>query len=410
MANQYDIQQSNIDRRRSLLDALTQQSLTPQKGQMAGQVYIGPGLLDALARPLAALAAGYGQQSLNTDELANTQARQQGLQTDLAGLMGKTGNDFSTAALGSENPLIQQIGEKSLLSAMAPKKPETFSLQTVAGPDGKPTLRSVGDYGTIKPPSDASIGAYEKPEFVGGEAVIPSQAKPGQIYGRDPAPRVNVQVQNTQEGARAKTLGQDEAKQIIAARQQQQSAQINFNMADRLEQLDQNGVLSGPTAKPAVFAGQIANGLGIQLSPDAQKTLANTENFNQTIGTTIAGMVLNSSAGRGFTDTDRTYVENSFPSLMQTPQGRKEALRFMKEASVRAVDQGRDTEARIQNGTFSTQDMTGGKMDKYRKSIQTPAIQAQAAPTIQAPKVGDSMGGYIFQGGDPSSPNSWRKQ
>lgn len=388
MANQYDIQQNSIDRRRSLLDALQQQSLTPARGQMAGQVYVGPGLLDALARPLAALAAGYGNQSLNQDELANSQARKQGMQDDLAGLQGKTGNDFSTAALGSDNPLIQQVGEKSLLNAMAPKKPESFKLQTVAGPDGKPAFAQVGSYGTIKPVEGAS--PYQAPQFVGGEAVNPADVEYGHIYGRDPAPRVSVTVpiQNTQEGARAKTLGQDEAKQIIDARQQQKSAQTNFNMADKLQQLDKDGVISGPASKPLLFAGQLASGLGVNLSPEVQKTLANTENYDQTIGTVLSGMILNSSAGRGFTDTDRDYVKATFPSLMQTPEGRKQAIQYMKEAAVRGVDEGRDTESRVMNGTFSKQDLTGGKMDKFRGSMQAPATAPVAQPSSSAKPTG----------------------
>lgn len=410
--NQYDVAQNQNDRQRTLLNALTQQALTPDQGKMIGQVYVGPGLLDALSKPLTALAAQYGTGQLDQQDAQNSQDRQQGLQDALTGLQGKTGSDFSNAAMSSQFPELQQIGEKSLLASMAPKKPETFSLQTVAGADGKPTLRSVGNYGTINSPSDPSINPYEKPVFVGGEAVDPTNVNYGQLYGRDPAPKVQVTVQNTQEGARAKTLGQDEAKQIIGARQQQQAAQTNFNMADRLQQLDQDGVISGPASKPLVFAGQLASGLGINLSPDVQKTLANTENYDQTIGNVLSGMILNSSAGRGFTDTDRDYVKATFPSLMQTPAGRQQAIQFMKEGAVRAVDQGRDTETRINNGTFSQQDMTNGKMDQFRGTMN-PSVPQTAQPqqsTQQLPKPGDAMGGYIFQGGDPSSPNSWKPQ
>ncbi|MBS0878391.1 MULTISPECIES: phage DNA ejection protein [unclassified Tatumella] len=44
-------------------------------------------------------------------------------------------------------------------------------------------------------------------------------------------------------------------------------------------------------------------------------------------------------------------------------------------------------------------------VDKYRSDVQSYSGPQQSA----APQVGQSEGGYTFTGGDPSSPNSWRK-
>lgn len=46
-----------------------------------------------------------------------------------------------------------------------------------------------------------------------------------------------------------------------------------------------------------------------------------------------------------------------------------------------------------------------GAVDKYRSDIQSYSGPQQQ----QGPQVGQSEGGYTFTGGDPSSPNSWRK-
>ena len=348
MANQYDVQQNNIDRRRSLLDALTQQSLTPQRGQMAGQVYVGPGLLDALARPLAALAAGYGNQSLNQDELANSQARKQGMQDDLASLQGKTGSDFSTAALGSDNTLIQQVGEKSLLNAMAPKKPESFKLQTVAGPDGKPSFAQVGDYGTIKPVS--GVNPYEAPQFVGGEAVIPSQAVPGQLYGRDPAPRVNNQISVTpqfMQGVEEKQMSKDIADvhktRYANALQVLDSSQDTQDMLNQIQQLEGLPRLSGTGADLALKAARIGSIFGVQMP----EKVVNSAQLDSIVKTQLLQFIR--QGGRGITNEEGERFLEAHPNITQDPESAK-ALRIMlQNASDRSVRRAKLTVQQIEN-------------------------------------------------------------
>jgi hypothetical protein len=406
MQNQYDIQQQNIDGRRSLLNALTQQSLTPQRGQMAGQVYVGPGLLDALSRPLQALAATYGNQQLDQQDMENAQAQKQSLQSDLAGLQGKTGQDFSTTALGSDNPLIQNIGEKSLLNAMAPKKPESFKLQTVAGPDGKPSFAQVGSYGTIKPVD--GLNPYEAPQFVGGEAVIPSQAVPGQLYGRDPAPRINNQIQVTpqfmqgkEESQFGKTLGEKNATRVDAAQTVLDNQSTMQDLISRFKDLESQPMVRGGGANWAVKAAQFGSTFGIPV-PEG---ISNAEQFQSLANGFISDRI--AQGGRGFTDEDAKRLQNAVVDLTNSPEGATKVRKTLEDVNNRAVQRATQT-LQIMGQRYPELQSPVGLKKSALGPTSTVAPSQQSAPAQQMPKAGDEMGGYIFQGGDPSSPNSWR--
>lgn len=373
MANQYDEKLRSLRSRRDLLQAMTERGMQPAKGQMVGQVYVGPSLLDTIAGPLMALAGQYGQERLNKEEDSLMRERNAGLVEAMSGLQGKQGMDFTTSALSSDYPEIQDLGRMNFAASLKEQnRPVRYgkSLQTVSGPNGELVNVLVGDDGSIK--QVENFTPYEKPQFVGGEAVLPSKVTIGQLYGREPqGTKVNINMPEL-ESARDKKLGALEAEQIDAARQKRLAAQRTFNMAEQLEKLDRGGVLSGPTAKPAMFVGQLARGLGFSLPPETQQILTNSENYDQTIGTQLADMILNSSAGRGFTDTDREYVKNSFPSLMQSPEGRASAIKFLKDASIRGADEGKAIEEGIRSGKPLEVDPTGGRMDLYRNRNQPP--------------------------------------
>lgn len=387
--NEYDIVQGRVKRQRGLVDALTQQSMTPTQGGMVGQVYVGPGLLDALSKPLMAIGASYANEGLDKEELSNSQNRQAALVDALSKMQNQPGTPgFTTEGLGSNFEELQKAGLMNLQAQLSPKNVETFGTPVK---NEKGELVQYGNRGTVKP---TGTSGYQAPLFVRGEAVDPNNIIPGEHYGTTPGGNtVNLPPQ---EKARDKEVGTGEGKTITAAREQRMGAQRMFTMASRLEELDQDGILSGPTAKPLAFAGQLATGLGIQLSPEISKLLANTENFDVTVGKEISNMVLNSAAGRGFTDTDREYVVRAFPGMMQTPQGRKDAITFMKDASVRGSKEGKMIEDAIKAGNYDQLDLTGGKMSQYEQS--------------KGLKPGTVQDGYIYQGGDPSNPASWSKQ
>ena len=54
-------QQSGIDRKRAIAQALLQSGMTPQQGQMVSGHYVAPGLLGALSQAMQAFGVRNGQ-------------------------------------------------------------------------------------------------------------------------------------------------------------------------------------------------------------------------------------------------------------------------------------------------------------------------------------------------------------
>jgi len=67
---QYKADQSAIDRRRQMAQALVQQALTPQQGQMAGRIYVPPGPLSAISRVVQGYFGGKGMKGADEEEKA----------------------------------------------------------------------------------------------------------------------------------------------------------------------------------------------------------------------------------------------------------------------------------------------------------------------------------------------------
>lgn len=422
MANEYDIQQAQLVRRRGLLNALTQQAFQQPQGQMVSGHYVAPGLLSTLAGPLTALAAGYGQEKLDQQEKDVATARAQALAQSLSSLRqgqvgGASNADVTNQLLSSQFPELQKVGQAAALEGL---KPETFSTPiSIQGPTGQPMVAQFGNRGTARPITGAA--PYEKPSYgdvqtvtnpdgsLGYVAIDKSTGLPKPIEGYNAyvKPPAQTNINNnipSQEKARDVALGTSEGKMMDSARQGIISSQRTFNLATKLEDLNNQGVFSGPTSRPAVLFNQLAGGLGFTPPPELAKKIANTENYNLDIGKEITNMILNSSAGRGFTDTDREFTEKSFPGLLLTPEGRVQAIGKLKEFSVNGADENQKIIDSIQSGNFNKIDLTGGKMAKYRQG-------QQAQPTKQGvPQTGAVVQGYKFLGGDPSNPTSWSKQ
>ena len=59
-------EENQLARRQAMVDALRQQSMDPMRGQMAGRVYVAPGIGDAIAKVGTAYMAGQQQQGVDT--------------------------------------------------------------------------------------------------------------------------------------------------------------------------------------------------------------------------------------------------------------------------------------------------------------------------------------------------------
>ncbi len=60
-------EEQQMQRKQAMVDALRQQSMDPMRGQMAGRVYVAPGIGDAIAKVGTAYMAGQQQQGVDAD-------------------------------------------------------------------------------------------------------------------------------------------------------------------------------------------------------------------------------------------------------------------------------------------------------------------------------------------------------
>jgi hypothetical protein len=455
MANQFDIRSGQIDRQRALLDALTQRGMQTSPGQMVGNVYVGGGLLQALAGPLSAIISNYGNQSLNKQDLSNGVARQAAMNQELQGLVGgqPTGPVASPAAqiggsqlppvedrstqlanvnpegtssyaTGSQTPInatdnasplaqalvgqqaqpavaatpampstppipqnpqlgglqnlisgglassfpeVQGIAQK-VLAAQLSRKPETFSPQTVIGPDGNPTQILQGSYGTQK--ASGYNPATENRVSSGGQVYNPLTVKPGDMLPIRPQNQQNITLnptvmQGTEEKQFSKTLGQKDAERVDTAQKTLDTQGEMNDIIQRFKQFESLPVLRGPTADWGVKAAQFGSTFGIPV-PEG---ISNAEQFQQLAKSYVTSLV--QQGGRGFTDEDAKNAMKSLVDLGNSPEGAKKMRMTLEDANSRAVKRAQQT----------LQIMS----QRYPEVKPLTSLQREPLPSVQAP-------------------------
>lgn len=333
-----DVKIGALRRRRNLVDALTQQGMQGSQGQMVGQVYVAPSWLEAFSRPLSALAGAYAGQKMDEEEAQLQQQKSQGLADVLAGLQGKQGMDFTSAALSSEYPEAQALGLKNFEYGLNPRNQEKFGTSMQLGSDpvtGELVNVLTSNRGNQKV---SQYKPFEKPTFVGGEAVIPSQAVPGQLYGREPkGVTVNTNLPK-QESAFGKKMGEKDAERYDNANTILQNEASQADMINRIKQLEELPVLRGGLAPLAVKAAQIGATLGVPVP----EQISNAEQLDAIIEGAVVQFI--QQGGRGITDEEGKRMVKTWPGLLQTAEGAKKVRQQMEEINARNIRQAKTTQ------------------------------------------------------------------
>lgn len=348
--NEYDIASGRVKRRRGLVDALNEQALTQTKGQMVGQVYVGPGLLDALSKPLIALGAGYAGEQLDKEEAENSQKRQTALIDALSGMQPGT-PEFTAQGLGSQFPELQAAGMKNLEAQLAPTAQEKF-LAPVMTADGKlvqPSNRGrtqdTGYKGYVKEDRELKIIEHED----GTKTYGSIDANTGQtIDTGTPAyvkPPSTTNINNNlpkQESEFGKTMGKKDAERYDAANATIASEAKTADMIGRLKALESQPVLRGGLADLGVKVSQIGSTLGVPVP----ESVSNAEQANAIIQQAVVDFI--KEGGRGITDEEGKRMVKTWPSLLLSPQGAKQVREQMEEINKRNVRQANTTKRIIQ--------------------------------------------------------------
>lgn len=120
--------------------------------------------------------------------------------------------------------------------------------------------------------------------------------------------------------------------------------------------------------------------------------------------------------GSGATsDIEYDGMLKSLPSLVQSPEANAMVLSIMQAKAQLNVERGRIVTA-YQNGEMSVAEARSAMDAVNAQSIMTPEMKraligvgSDGEVGAELPAVGEEVDGYVYQGGDPSSPTSWKQ-
>lgn len=366
----------SLKRRRALLDAMTQQNMQSQI--QGGGNY---GLGQALAKIGTAWTLKNKAGKLEEESSANREAYNKGLggevdkylttrqggQVNLPGptedgspLTGQMPGDpraAIVAAMTSRFPEMQGLGKMELAN-LGKQEQETFGNPvTERGPDGKLVSVQYGNKGTRRPVQGAV--PFEKPMVVNEQLVDPAtppgtdfrttynqpESINGDLYQRearpggplkklDNAPKVSVGVGGPVIHAGQKKISEAWAtKATEDVQAMAESARGSVKLLSQLNQLEQSGragVLSGPTATPAMFLSGLAKSLGVPIN-EAQ--LANSQTFDAAATAAWQDMIKQAGGNRGVVKEEAQRIMVMVPQLVQSPQGRAQITAYLRQAA-----------------------------------------------------------------------------
>ena len=144
---------------------------------------------------------------------------------------------------------------------------------------------------------------------------------------RASAPSITNVIENKGQTAFSEQLGKLDAKQVADALSTRDNSIAALNTLNRLNQLDNQGLISGSYASGRVGATNLLNTLGLVSPADSQR-LASSENYQKAAGDLVLA-ALGGKLGAGFSNEDRAFINGLVPQLENSPQARKQLIQFM---------------------------------------------------------------------------------
>jgi hypothetical protein len=134
-----------------------------------------------------------------------------------------------------------------------------------------------------------------------------------------------------------KLLDKKDADRVGNAMTMKDSSIAALNSLNRLNQLDQNALISGSFATGRVGATNLLNTLGLTSEKD-QDALAKSVNYQKTAGDVILA-TLGGKLGAGFSNEDRRFIQGLVPQLENSPQARKQLIEYMVNKNKSIVEE-----------------------------------------------------------------------
>lgn len=417
-------EQQNVSRQQMMADMLMKMAFQPAaQGRMVSGHYVAPSLFESLNPVLGALGGQYAQQGADAARKklqdtynaklsggldsyfkqrdgtpagqtaavpAQNLPTEDGLGFDMPENPGMAypavpGNPRKAAitALTSGLPALSRLGQSDL-EALAKGQLTPKDLLTIPGasvssrvsaatgldprllrPEQK--LQALGDrlYDVTEGTGEPQLRLDARKKFgapfdIRG-SLFQNELGTGEIEPLDKAPRVTIGNTTIGDGQKAgvKELAELGAKTVAELNAGARAASQSLSTLRQIEASADAGVLQGPTANFGIFLGQIATAAGLRV--DANK-LANSETVQSEVTRLWASTMAANGGARGLVKEESDRIANSLPSLIQTPEGRRDIIRVMRmkaEQDIAVARQAQQEFARaVSTGNF--EDFTYG--------------------------------------------------
>jgi hypothetical protein len=139
--------------------------------------------------------------------------------------------------------------------------------------------------------------------------------------------KVSASSSSQQESEFSKDLGKADAERVKNAMATRENAIGTLTSLNRLNQLNQQDLISGTFASGRVGATNLISTLGLASGKDIDR-LSASENYQKTAGDVILA-TLGGKLGAGFSNEDRKFIQSLVPQLENSPQARKQLVEFM---------------------------------------------------------------------------------
>jgi hypothetical protein len=389
----YESEQSDLMRRLKIAEAMQQGGLAPLGGtETVSGVAVKRSPLEAVAKIAQAYFGSKQVQSIGDQQRQLGQRYRDDMRTGVGALIegvstqpgqipevadesgGHGGAPMTAAdatnrkrqavmqAIASNHPVLQQLGMQQLQAMQK----EGVSVKDVFGhatPEAQEAMARTGSVAGFK-------AKREKPIEVGGmlldsntlevleaKGPVPKQVSiNGDLYEINPttkqykkldnAPKVNVNttvspiIQGQKAGFEewSKKAAQSVDEMSASARQ---SVKL-MSQLNQLEALSNAGTNAGPTAGIATFVQGLAKTAGIQVDP---KMLNNSQAFESVATQAWAALMQQNGGARGLVKEESEKLAQSLPSLIQTPQGRKQITAVLRQQAVQNIEDAKKANA-----------------------------------------------------------------
>jgi len=388
----YDVEQAALKRRQAMIDSMTGQVMKPTQGQMIGNRWVGPGMVDALSKVLSAYFLSNHQDKLdestkdlqgryNTglkEALTNYETMRMGKPAVTVPSMAPTvGNDPANPQQVTTQPAVpgdpRKAAIEAIVSSYGPMRDiglndlkesakQSVTLKDLlphADPASIPAMLTQGQAG-FKP--KAELKAFQPGEVVldAGGRVFTPQGAPigpnggpgwgtttinGDLYQQsatglkklDSAPKVivNNSILNKGQSALAGELAKAAVDDFKVSATNVQAAKDSLDSLAKMRSV--GPTFMGPTAPAAMFVAGVANAMGAKI--DEQK-LASSETFESESVRAWINMMNQAGGSRGLVKEESDRIARAVPALLHSPQGRKQLMQMIEDRAKKTIELG----------------------------------------------------------------------